>query len=338
MSGYQDQVTRALERIASDKTRESIQDSYNDPGSVMKEMGAPSNNMLLSVIHGECKRSADAISKLNARVERIENILIKQQSGIDKLCELMEIQNTLLASRDSQISDARLSIEPSYSRKQTPGGDGTSWHYQGSKLVNRSKICTCIIAQLIEVVRLRMENKGVFYQDSVDANFTTLDYCVRESAKLRCKIPSVKFKNPIDIPDTSKAASGYDIILPLIASKDPSSSTTLPETRLVELTMPMTRSIMEAVARISERLCYFEGILSPQQIDMLKSIKFPIIVPGTDGDFNWDPSVIKPRLSHPMSNVINDLGPMGKVKYIQCMTEGQSMMQACVTAQEVGKK
>jgi hypothetical protein len=304
----------------------------------MKEMGAPSNNMLLSVIHGECKRSADAISKLDARVMRLENILIKQQDSMDRLCELMEIQNTLLASHDSQISDTRLSIESSYSRKQTPGGDGTSWYYQGSKLINKYKICACIIAQLIDIVRLRMENRGVFYQDSVDANLTTLEYCVRDSSKMRCSIPGVKFKNQIDIPDTNKAANGYEVLLPLIASRDSSASTTLPETRLVELSMPITRHVMEAVARVIQRLCYLEGILSPQQIDMLKSISFPIIVPGSEGDFNCDPSVVKPRLSHPISNVIGGFTPTAKTKFIQSVISGQSMIQACSTAQESIKK
>lgn len=330
MSGNNDEITQALQKIASDSARQNIENSYNDPGSAMKEFGAPSNNMLLSSIHAESKRTSDQITKLTSRMARIESTLTSTQETMEKLCELMEVQNTLLSSQLIGSSNNEVTHEQTRVKKSNNGGTSPNWFYQGTKLGSKYKICTCLISQLIEIIRLRMESKSVFYPDSVDANFTVLEYCFRESSKVRCNIPSVKFKPDIDVPDPK--LNMYEPLLPLISSKGKDEPTTLPETRLIEISSPLTRPVLEAVSRAIERMCFLEHILSPQQIDILRSIKSPIIIPGSDGELNWDESKIRPRPSHPMSNAVADLKPVGKFEYIKQIMKGQTPVQALATA------
>ena len=117
-----------------------------------------------------------------------------------------------------------------------------------------------------------MENKGIYYPDSVDANFHVPVYFVRESSNLRCSIPSVRLKNEIEVPLIGKRATGFDSVLLRIASRGPSSIATLPETRLCEISTTATRPIMDAVSRIFQRLSDFECILPPQQVDIFAAI------------------------------------------------------------------
>lgn len=335
MSQDEDQISRVLQRIASDSVRNKIVDSYNDPGAVLKEMGTPSNNMLLSIIHAESKRSADIVARIESKLNRLEQSIVKVTEGIDRLCELSAVQNTIMSSYCNSVEDSRVHGSPPSIKRSIVPIDTSAWYYQGTKLTSKYRICACIVSHLIELVRLRMENKGIYYPDSVDANFTTLEYCVRDSSKMRCSISTVKFKNEIDIPDTSRSSTAYDSILPLIASHEPSGATTLPETRLAELSTPLTRPIMESIARIVERVCYIERLLSPQQIDILKSLRFPIVRQDADGDveLNWNESSIVPRVSHPTSVVVTGFTPGVKSMFIKNIMRGQNISQACVTAQ-----
>ncbi|RKF74832.1 hypothetical protein GcC1_082033 [Golovinomyces cichoracearum] len=165
-----------------------------------------------------------------------------------------------------------------------------------------------------------------FNHEVVDANFTTLECCVRESSKARCKIPAVIFKDPIELPDLAKHRTAYDSILPLISSKDGNMSTTFPESRLHELSTPLTRPIMQCVARIVERIKHLDGILSAQQVDILKSLVIPVF--SSKSELNWDPSHLHPREGNPMSFKIHAFTPIRKRSFIRDIISGQNVVQA----------
>lgn len=337
MSNQDNIIESALKSIASKATRTSIESSYNDPGAVMKEFGGPSNNMLLSAIHAESKRNADEVSRLNARVDRLEAILAGIYENTEKMCEYMEVQNTLLSSQHIESSENRIqgiSVNGIDSRRGL--SDGSTWFYAGFKLKSKSKICSCLISQLMGIVTLHMEHMNIRYPDSVDCKFTTLDLCIREISKVRCQIPSVEYKNEITIPEMGSVS--LEAVLPLIASKKENSPTSLPETRLVEFATPITRDLMRAVEWIIQRLCKLEHILSPQQIDMLSSLSMPIVKPGSDGELNWNPSLIRSRRSNPLCNQVEALSPTGKTVYVQQIMKAQSPMQAWTTAAEKTRK
>src|SRR5665213_2834394 len=163
MDSSNNDVVSALRNIASTNTRASIEESYNDVGGVMKEVGAPSNNMLLSALHGETRRTADEVMKLNSRVVRLEEILMGVHGNIERLCELMEVQNTMMSSRHiSDIDSSRPSWQAS--RSSTSLHD-SKYFYQGAVLDGKYKICACVLLQLMDIVKLRMENMGIRYPD-----------------------------------------------------------------------------------------------------------------------------------------------------------------------------
>lgn len=328
MSLHSDDTIKALERIASDGVKKTMAESYNDVQSVIKEMGSPSNNMLLSMIYSESKRSSDLISRLDSRLARLESSMSVQAAGMEQLCELMRVQNTLISSQQNSVHDMSFSYDAPEVRQSTPVQRGTAWYYQGFILNNKSKIVSCIISHLIELVNIQMESRSIHYPDSVDANFTTLECCVRESCKVRCKIPSVVFKDPIEIPELAKHRTAYDSILPLVASRDGNMSTTFPESRLSELSTPLTRPIMQCVARVVERIRHLDGILSAQQIDILKSLDFPIVKQDSEGDLNWEPMRVKPRESNQMSFKIHAFTPTRKAAFVKDVISGQNVIQA----------
>lgn len=338
MSDSKNDIESALKSIASSATRQSIQSSYNDAAGVMKEFGAPSNNMLLSAIHGEVKRNADELLKTNNRISKLESLLTGVYENTERMCELMEQQNILLSSQHMQAMDGASTppIGASALRPRRQIGDAITWHYDGFKLTSKTKVLACIICQFMNIVRLQMERRNIRYPDSVDCKFTTLDSCISESSKMRCTIPGITFKGEIPLPEVGTPAS--DAVLPLVASANPNTPTTLPESRLVEFSAPMMRELMLAIERVLQRLCKLDHILSPQQIDILRSIKIPIVVPGSDGELNWDSSIVTPRNSNPLCNQVASLSPTGKKVYIQEIIRAQSAMQAWTTAMEKTRK
>ncbi|RKF78641.1 hypothetical protein GcM1_209018 [Golovinomyces cichoracearum] len=303
--------------------------SYNDVKSVVKESGSPSNNMLLSMIYSETKRSSDLISKLDSRLARLESALCVQTANMKQMCELMKTQNTIMSSQQNFSRDTSFDhdIYESRSNVSTQRATTLGWFYQGFVL-NKTKIISCIISHLIELVNIQMESKSMHYPDSVDANFTTLECCVRESCEVRCKIPAVVFKDPLDLPDLTKNRTAYDSILPLISSKDGNMFTMFPEVRLHELFTPLTRPTMQAVARVVERIKRLEGILSVQQIDILKSLGFPVVSLNSECNLNWNPDCVLPRESNPMSFKIHASTPACKGKFVREVISEQSVVQA----------
>jgi hypothetical protein len=300
----------------------------------MKEIGAPSNNMLLSSIHGESKRIADEVMKLGGKVERLERGLADISDLLERLCELTAAQNAVVSS--TYINSPGDIQSPRIHGKSSPLVSDTKYFYQGSALSGKYTMCACVIAQLINIVKLHLENENIRYPDSVDCPFSVLVKCFQESAKVRCTIPSVVYKNEISVPE--KGSPAFDVILPLVASKDGRSPTTLPESRLSELSTPMTREIIQCIEWSFQRLQHLECILSPQQIDIIKSIRFPLLRPGTEDELNWDPSVIKARKSHTIAHDVGNLSPSGKTVFIQQMMKNQGLMQSWVTAQERNTK
>lgn len=336
MSNQDGSIESALKSIASNATRNSIEASYNDIGGVMKEFGGPSNNMLLSSIHAESKRNADELLKLNARVSRLESIMTGIYENTERMCESIELQNKLLSSQHIDTKDKRdsTSIGPMNSKRSMI--DGSTWYYAGFKLNGKTKICACIISQLMGIITLHMEHMSIRYPDSVDCKFTTLELCIREIAKVRCQIPAVEYKNEIPVPEMG--SPGLEAVLPLIASKNKDVPTSLPESRLIEFSTPITRELMKSIEWIMQRLRRLDHILSPQQIDMLSCMNVPIVKPGSDGELNWNPSLLKARKSNPLCNQISDLSPTGKTVYVQQLMKAQSSIQAWTIAAEKTRK
>ncbi|VCU39280.1 BgtAc-30016 [Blumeria graminis f. sp. tritici] len=238
-------------------------------------------------IHAEVKRNADTVCRLETRISRLEASVNTMTIGISKLCELAETRNILLATKRNAQRDNGLHAQQSLIGNSVQNANSSTWYYCGTKLTSRYHVCACIISHLIELVKLRMENKGIYYPDSVDSSFQVLYYCVRDCSKYSCTIPDIQFRGEIDISETNKKTTcGYASILPLVAaSQEPSAVTTLPESRLADLSTALTRPIMEPVSRIVQRMCYLDCILSPQQIDILKCINFPVTKPNTDDSF-----------------------------------------------------
>jgi hypothetical protein len=332
-----DDITSTLRQLASDALKESIDNSYNDPGSAVKEFGgAVSNNLLLKAIHTEMKRNADETMRLNSVMSSTMSTLVEaintMSEKIQYLSELTESQTSAIVSQQSRMDS---SLTPMSHKQTTMRGQGASkgnWYYNGMNIKARTAQCACLISQFIDIIKNKLEQRDIYYPDSVDCEFTVLDYCISSAIKLRCMIPSVNFKNPIGLPDTSSPA--YARILPLIASSSPDEPCMLSESRLDEIQAPQTRELITHIERIIQRLCKLDHILSPQQIDILRSFRVPII---KDGELNYDISVIKPRSSHTLANVVSQLTPTEKKRYIEQIIKGESAMQAYTTAVEKTK-
>jgi hypothetical protein len=324
-------ITSVLQQIASDTSKQSIDDSYNDPGGAVKEFGGGmSNNMILRSIYSETKRNADESARLNSKLNALIDAMNNMTSAIEQLSDLTESQNTIIASQYSKFSESTNNTvdRQSNSRKQQLQGSGM-WFYDGINIKARNLQCACLISQFIAIVKTKLDQRGIYYPDSVDCEFTVLGYCITEVTGVRCTIPSVTFKNQIEFPSTTSPV--YSKILPLIASSRQYDPALLSESRLDEIQTPMTRSYIESVERVIDRLCKLEHILSPIQIDILRSFQTPII---KDGELNFNIDMIQPRQSHPLANEISQLTPTGKKTYIRQIMKNENHFQAYQTARE----
>ena len=312
-------VDALLQRISSSRIKDEVSNAYTEVGESLKEIGAPSNNMLLSYIHGETKRTGDEILRVGTRVSKLE-------THLSKICELLEKQNIILASMEinSSIPDDTGAI----SGKSIRGGE---WWYQGTRLSSRYHVYSCIIFHLISMVQLQMDQKSIHYPDSVDCDFKTMVNSVRIVSTERCNIKEITYKNSITAKD--KDDQGFGHIYPIISSKEKDFSTTMPESQLTRICNQVTRQIMQEVEWIRQRLCFLPGILSIKQIDILRSIDFPVVKAEYPDELNWNPREIKPKKSHPLASDIWELTKTQRDEYIKSKMKGKNTQEAFTIAQ-----
>ena len=74
-------VDAILKTMESTSLQETIAEGYTDLSSSLKEIGRPTNNILLSSIHSETKRTADELSRLNSSIDQLSN-QVSQNTGL----------------------------------------------------------------------------------------------------------------------------------------------------------------------------------------------------------------------------------------------------------------
>lgn len=309
-------VDSLLKKIASSKARADIDESYIELGEVMKHAGRATNNMLLSSIQDECRRNADETSRLNSRLMSIEESMSSLFSEMQRMCSLMEIQNEILSSRiiNEQGSTTKPSIK------------GKEWYYQSTKLSSKNHIYACIIFHLIDMVQIHMDIAGLHYPDSFDCDLNEMQNAIRVVSGERCRIQSVEYKNNIRLKEMS--SQPLELLCPLISSSDIKTPTTLSESKLSQLCNQVTRGVMQDIEWIRQRLCHLHGILSIKQIDILKSIRHPIMKVDSDSELDWDRRIVQPKSSHPLSKDIGDLIKTRQDEYMKLRMAGYSVENA----------
>ncbi len=76
------------------------------------------------------------------------------------------------------------------------------------------------------------------------------------------------------------------------------------------------------------------GIVSIKQIDILRSIKFPLVKADYADELDWDASRINPRTSHPATSSISELLKTKKDYYILRRLAGDGVVDACAKAEK----
>ena len=318
MSSSEDRIDSMLKSISSSKVQEEVSKFYDEAGQSMKEMGAPTNNMLLNLICGESKRVGDETMRAVHRLDKIEEAILGIDDGIKQLCGLVSQQTDILAS--IKLGERTTSTTPA--RKEN--GKVRDWYYRGTKLTTKYHAYACILVHLMAMVELRMEQRLIQYPDSVDCAFLQLQTAVRVVCSNRCAVRDIDYKLPIQLG--SKDDQALDNIYPIIASSQPGDATTLSESQFNSLHNPITRPIMQYLEWIRTRLCLLDGLLSPKQIDILKSIRQPLILPDSDNnELNFDVTKLRPRPSHPATQNISALPTTQKNIWIQNRMKGQSI-------------
>jgi hypothetical protein len=318
-----DTVESVLAGIASLEVDNVVSSSYTDVAESIRQSGAPSNNTLLSIILSEIRRGNQETVKLANSINKL-NESISLMS--DKLVESIESQNTILASMS-------LSTESATQTQRNKGKAGQDdWYYLSTKLGSKHHVFACIISQFMSMVQLHLDLKNIQYPDSVDCEFKLLVTMVRVASSTHCKNKLIEYKAPIQLkPITDQA---FDIIYPYVASQDQRDPTTLTESTLTKMISPITRDVMQEVEYLRERLCFFEGVLSPRQVDIIRSIRFPFVV---DERLNWEISKIRPRGSHPNSQEINMLGSKQKESFAIARLNGKSIIESYEIASNTPK-
>lgn len=324
MSG--DNADSLLKSIYSTRIKNEIDDSYDGVAGALKHAGAPSNNMLLSNILSEGKRTADEVMRLNMKTEKLEQGMDNLVDSMSAICKLLEKQNEILAS----ISIGQGSSLSSPISRNTPTSQ--SWYYQGNKLSSRYHVYACILFHFIDMVQVHMDLKSIYYPDSVDCDFKSMQNAVRIVCTERCSIPTVEYKNTIIVKD--KDSQPFDILYPIISSTDPAEPTSVTESLLSRMINPVTRNVMQEIEWIRQRLCHLQGIVSVKQIDILKSIKAPFLKQDSNHELNWDERQIRPRSSHPLVKDILELSGPQRSEYIKLRMKNKTIEVAYEAAKE----
>lgn len=324
-------VNALLENIAS-RQRATVLDSIkNEQGESIRALGAPTNNMLLSMINGELVQTNNMLLEAIKEMREQNRELVEQQKLM-----LQSIQD--LASIMVHTSK---SIPDNYSARVADTASKTRY-YKSNILANKYDIYACILSHILSMIYVRMTVQSVGYPGSADCGFKELSKAVQAVSKVPCSISTVKFGDKIVLAEKSTAV--IESIYPSISSSQKLSTHTLPESNLSKIYNGSTREdIFEHIYKLMDRLIYLHGILSPRQIEAIKSIKYPIVI-EEDGEplrLNIDEREWKGSRPHPVSTSILSLPDTGKKQYMALIMEGKSppaAYGAVVEAIEAKKK
>lgn len=318
-----DTVDSVLKGIASLDVNNAVSGSYTELAESIRQSGAPSNNTLLTIILAEIKRGNDETVKLTNSINKLNESM---KSMSDKLVESMDSQTSILASLS-------LSVESAPQPQKNKGKAGSEdWYYVSTRLSSKHHVFACLISQLMNIVQLHMDFKGIQYPDSVNCEFNLMVTMVRVASSTQCKSRSIEYKPPIKLRGTSDQA--FDTIYPYIASRAQQDPATLTEATLTNMINPITRDIMQEAEYLRERLCHLDPVLSAKQVDILKSIKFPFIV---DGKLNYDISKIRPRQSHPSFHEVDKLASKQKEAFAIAKLNGKNTNESYEIASNTSK-
>ncbi|HAA3292240.1 TPA_asm: hypothetical protein GF920_14645 [Listeria monocytogenes] len=320
-----------LRQIASGRNRESITSSYNELGESMQSIGAPTNNVLLSSIHSETKRTGDELSALNshmrmmnAKADQTNELLARLTAEIAKQSEIL---SALVFSSSSSSSPTTVAA----GSKRTYGGPTKQYYFQGTRLTSKHHNYACLIHHLIGMVHVHLEASKMYYQDSVDCTFKTLLNAVRVVSGIRSGHSSVENKGVLELQD--KDSQAFVQLYDIIASQDKDTPTTVPESSMELMYNIVTKPVFQDVLWIKQRLCLLDGVLSPRQIDALRSLNYPLALSESPHELNWDQSIPTPRLSHPLTKDIVDLPQQKRNIYMELKVRGQTTAEALRVAQ-----
>lgn len=307
-------VDSVLKSISSLELDNAVSASYTDVADSIRESGAPSNNTLLTIILSEIRRGNDETARLVGSIKDLNESINNMST---KLSESMDEQNTILASMKISSGD-----KPQQQKMKGKAGSD-DWFYKGSRLSSKHHVFACIISQLMSIVQLHIDNRGIQYPDSVDCEFSLMVTMVRVVSSVSCKANNVEYRAKIQLKSVGDQA--FDTIYPFVASQDQQFPATLLESSVSQMINPITRDVMQEVEYIRERLCLLECIFSARQIDILRSIKFPFAI---DEKLNWDASKIRPRSSHPKAQEIMMLASKQKEAYAIARLNGKSIIDS----------
>ena len=200
-------IDSVLNSISSLNIDNIVLESYTEVAESIRESGAPSNNILLTIILSEIRRGNDETMKLAAVVAE----LTKSMSvTCQQLLDSMERRNTILALIKISESDKS-------QQHKLKGKAGTSdWFYKAHKLTSKHHVFACIISHFISIVQLHIDNERVQYPDSVDCEFNLMIIMVRVVSSSTCKAKDVKYKARILLKPVNDQA--FDTIYPYIVS------------------------------------------------------------------------------------------------------------------------
>jgi hypothetical protein len=327
-------VESLLRQITSTHMLEENESSRNEQGASIKALGgAPTNNMLLSMIYAETKRNADATTDLSTYMRQTNALLEKQQEILGSLATSIDSLSSVLAL------SARADSKKANSALLAVTDKDKVHYYNASPLTSKNHLYACIISHLISMVYVRMRRKAIMYGDSVDCSFEMLAHAVRVVSGTRCRISSVVYDNKITLAE--KNTPVMKSMLPYIASTKQDDNTTLPESRVLKIYNDSTsEDVFVHIRFLVERLCCLDGILSPKQMDAMKSFMFPLVIirDGEEPTLNIDESKWTCSMSHPVTNMVAGLIHTKKIAYIDRIMLGDSPAKAYAVVSTDGSK
>lgn len=307
--------------MSSRRSMEESESLRNEPGKSVKLLGSQTNSMILHNIQGECHRNAETSLDMYNIMREIRELLYEQTKHMAELTSSMKDLTEVVASNAMKSSSVSTS-EPS----NRSHGSGAIYYHFGTRLNGRYTAYACIIYHLIKMVYAHMESQALKYPDSTDCDFNELVMATQTVCKENCTIRTITYSIPIEMP-TKKKQVAIESMYRHIGLTSQSGGATVPESNISKIYNDSTREdVFVKIGRIMERLTYLPGIVSPKQIDAMKSIQYPIAVARDDEPLrlNIDPKYWKTGSSHPISNNVMQLSHTGKVAYIQQIMAGKS--------------
>jgi hypothetical protein len=283
--------------MSSRRTTEDLDNLRNEPGKSVKVLGSQTNSMLLQAIQSESHRNAEIALNTYQLISELRDITQAQQESISQMSVSIRELTEALASNAIRSSSTMNSSGPSMAI-------GKVYYYKGTKLNVRYTTYACIIAHIIQMVYAHMRSRTINYPDSSDCEFNELVVATQTVCKEKCSIRTIDYTIPIEMTGKKKQIV-IESLYKHIGSTSESGSATVLESSLGKIYNDSTREdIFIKIGRIMERLSYLPGILSPKQMDAMRSIRYPIVISRDDEPLrlNCDPEYWKGGKSHPISN------------------------------------